>query len=703
MMSQTRHNTDQATGLCSNTSSHRDAVLLASTVNTAIENAETTACSGQDDTAAMIEDHAAPVTTPNGDENRPTMLQIQQQKQDLHPSKQIIRKINSCGTDCSKALDILYETQPFLKNNDMEEIRTPLPKDLQKNNGTFDAKVIVAVIQLLAKHGNYSTPLDLLSNVIQLHKSKIVPTYYLLSVYKSIIGMLALQEQKVKLINLHRQILHYIYVEIPNNIQGTPPMDVYHVTLSALGKCRQMDAILDLLNRMETQQTITHTVFQDNNDMENQNVLDNLPWKHPLPDRMAYLTALNSGIRCKSPVSSMEIMNRMKSRGMALDAVVYNHVLSSLANKKIIQRYELVKDIWHDMEGMNMCTDATYKLLIQIFTKECQWSDVAVAKSRMEAQQTGSSSLSVVMGSTSSGQESVAVDPKIEPLIPGYIADLEKLEKGSTFSKKPWYKVGRVRVDGQMNNHLMDNTIVFGIQQHKNPILNGLSLVFYTVTGEKLGYVLIRNELVNSQVNHEVNANGEGKGMFYSSIMGMFIDECHRGKGLARYFLGIWLSICLRTHAFPQSEKINKPLLSLVLSNFGFQAVSDGAAVEVEVCPIEHIQETTTCTLGPIADLGWKPKFALYTKQLMNFSERELRIQSMIVTRVPPNPRGKVIAVKTCFEHPMTQNARKGQDFVQERSQLAESVRLIWGKSSEESSSHVDFFIEDELLKRIIF
>jgi hypothetical protein len=193
--------------------------------------------------------------------------------------------------------------------------------------------------------------------------------------------------------------------------------------------------------------------------------------------------------------------------------------------------------------------------------------------------------------------------------------------------------------------------------------------------------------------------------------MGMYIDESHRGKGLARYFLGIWLSICLRTQAFPRSEKINKPLLSLALSNFGFQAVCD-SAFEVEVCPIEHIQETT-CTIGPIADLGWEPKFALYTKHPMNFSERELRIQSMILTRVPPNPRGKIIAVKTCFEHPMTLNARRGDDFFQEMSTLSESIQSLWGKSSfVESISHekthqsqqgVDFFMDDGLLKRVIF
>lgn len=644
---------------------------------------------------------AAVVLGSTTNSSRSNILGNDHSQHHLHHSKQIIRKINSCGTNCSKALDILYETQPFLKNVETRSFQRDTAIQ-QQQQYTFDAKPLVSVIQLLAKNHDFSTPVELLSSVIQLHKVKAVPTYYLLSVYKSMIGMLALQEQKLKLINLHRQILHYIYVEIPNNIQDTPPMDIYHVTLSALGKCRQMDAILDLLNCMETQQTITSIIESSENDGIHQDSTVGT-YMHPLPDRMAYLAALNSSIRCKSPEASMEIMNRMKSRGMALDAVVYNHVLSSLANKKIKERYELVVNIWQEMEKMNMCTDSTYKLLIQIFTKECQWSDVAAAKRRMEAQCTSSLNMS--------GEVAVGImDHGKQPLIPGYIVDLEKLEKIST-CKKPWYRVGRVKVDREELACLPEGTIVFGIQQHKNPILNGLSLVFYTFTGEKLGYMLIRNEIQTKGNTRDAHVSEvTTRKMFYSSIMGMYIDEGHRGKGLARYFLGIWLTICLRTNAFPQSEKINKPLLSLVLSNFGFQAVCEGA-MEAEICPIEHIQETT-CTLGPIADLGWKPKFALYTKHSMNFSERELRIQSMIVTRVPPNPRGKVIAVKTCFEHPMTQNARKGYDFFQERSQLAENVKSIWGQPSIESIcqeernqtlENVDFFIEDELLERVIF
>ena len=139
----------------------------------------------------------------------------------------------------------------------------------------------------------------------------------------------------------------------------------------------------------------------------------------------------------------------------------------------------------------------------------------------------------------------------------------------------------------------------------------------------------------------------------------------HRGKGLVGSSNGDtgWLQICLNSNALPRSKNINKPLLSLVLANFGLIPVSD-SAIEVEISPIANVQDSNT-------QRSWKPLFALYSLRPLHFGERELRIQRMpacpharmVVTRFPPSPRGKMTAVKTIFEHPMTQNARNGEDF----------------------------------------
>ena len=431
--------------------------------------------------------------------------------------------------------------------------------------------------------------------------------------------------------------------------------------------------------------------------------------------------------------------------GIKPDVVVYNHVLSSLASTKLKsgERYEMAKNIWGEMEMEQggICTDATYKTLISIFSKENQWGDVAVVRDKINASGrvsgsgvSASASVSAVGGvgggnisdgdkSTNSAKSSSSEGVEKNPLTPDYIMDLEKLEKVDNV-KKPWYKLGKVvraghglglgLGGGESKSSESDTNmdVVFGIQTHRNPVLNGLSLVFYTGSGEKLGYMLIRNHLdylqhsyVGPDQDTDVPVGRQSKQkkqklvqpvqeqLLYSSIMGMYIDENHRGKGLANIFMGIWLQICLNSNALPRSENINKPLLSLVLANFGLVPVSD-SAIEVEISPIANVQDSNT-------QRSWKPLFALYSLRPLNFGERELRIQRMVVTRFPPSPRGKVTAVKTIFEHPMTQNARNGEDYAKEKSELSRLIRNVWRGARKDKTRDGDSYVD--MLMKVTF
>jgi len=595
-------------------------------------------------------------------------------------SKQIVKRIRECSNDYNAALEILHETQPFLI---IESRAGKTATDCSQ--GAFDAKPIGVVINLLTKNNQFTLALGLLSKIIELHGQKIVPTYYLKEVYKSIIGMMAVQEQKENQ-NLHRQILQLIHIDIPRETGAAPAIDLYHAALSALGKCRKIDCILDILNSMETNKSMAIT-------SENKMSRVTVQYNFPSPDRMAYLTALSGSIKCKSPSSSIEILNRMISIGMKPDKVVYNHVLSSLANTKADERYEMTKIIWKDMEKENICTDATYKSLISIFSKEKQYNDVTAVKERMDASSANHSAIS-------------SVPPKrvSNPLTPAYIKDLEKLEKVDNVSKS-WYRLGTIKA-GVLRS-CPDKTIIFGLQQHKNPILNGVSLVFYTVAGEKLGFILLRNHLesTDTTIVGSGKRKDEDDSILCSSIMGMKIGERFRGQGLAKVFLGLWIEICLRAAALPRSERINKPLLSLALTNFGFIPTSD-CKIEVEISRIDRSPETER----NMKEDSWKPQFALYSSKALNFGERELRTQKMIITKTRPDPRGKVTAVKTCFEHPMTTKARERLEHDKEKSELREFVHQRIGISERtalsdetERSGSVDFDVDNKLLRRSVF
>lgn len=153
--------------------------------------------------------------------------------------------------------------------------------------------------------------------------------------------------------------------------------------------------------------------------------------------------------------------------------------------------------------------------------------------------------------------------------------------------------------------------------------------------------MLIRNQYINQ--------------VLFSDIMGMYIQEGYRGRGIAKICIAIWLQLCLTCRAFPRSEKINKPLLSLVLSKFGF--VPNDGGIDVEISPISN-------TTIDLSQLSWKPDFALYSKSISpndgTFGERELVTQRMIVVNIPPTPRGKHATVKTSMYHPSAELASQG-------------------------------------------
>ncbi|CAJ1425807.1 unnamed protein product [Effrenium voratum] len=55
-------------------------------------------------------------------------------------------------------------------------------------------------------------------------------------------------------------------------------------------------------------------------------------------------------------------------------------------------------------------------------------------------------------------------------------------------------------------------------------------------------------------------------------LRGMWVNQDLRCKGLASMFLALWLQLCDMLEVTPLTERIHKPILSLVLQKFGFVA-----------------------------------------------------------------------------------------------------------------------------------
>ena len=226
-------------------------------------------------------------------------------------------------------------------------------------------------------------------------------------------------------------------------------------------------------------------------------------------------------------------------------------------------------------------------------------------------------------------------------------------------SSEPWWEIGRYITSrasddiSVFNGHDRSHgrSIIIGIQPHKNPFRNGLSLVFYDEASRvKLGRLLMRNESSHQTVR---NTN-QCRTPFFSSLVGMEVNKVRRGEGLSKKFVAIWLRICLDTNTYPRAAVMNKPLISRVLMGFNFVPQSGGS--RVELIRLNSDSKTEKC------DADYNPQFALYSPSAKSlkglFSQRALRLQNIAILDHPPSPNSRqnasIIYVKSEFEHPIS-------------------------------------------------
>lgn len=237
------------------------------------------------------------------------------------------------------------------------------------------------------------------------------------------------------------------------------------------------------------------------------------------------------------------------------------------------------------------------------------------------------------------------------------------------------YKDSNVNVDSKKKRR--PSRIRIGIQPHRSPAENGLTLVFHDYTTfEKLGFILLRHSILHGNENK-----------LLSSMYGMFIPEEYRGLGLSSLFISLWISMCHdvsseQNRIIYNTEIINKPLLAFVLqSKFGF-VPSQKQGVDVQLIPYSsfHLPEkaqhnndnnnTETSYVKP-SHLSSSPSssrfdFAMISPSGRNlkgaFSQRDLANQGLAI--LPTSTTSSILSsstsrihnytfrVKTSFEHP---------------------------------------------------
>jgi len=549
-----------------------------------------------------------------------------------HPQK-IVKDIQSCGQDLDKALLILSRAYHHL-------IHGAPSSSSSLDTLVIDGRAISVTMDILKKLNDWTIAYTLLDKTVQSFNWNKGNKKYTQSqaksdecsvrtVYKSFFSLASHCKRA-------DWILYLLTIHLPLHAGLVPTIDMMHAALSAFGKCDRLDLVLEWLIKMENEDMI-HAGTSDTEIpqelMERECTLhpslSQTPqkiYKIPAPDRLAYQTASTAFGYVRRGNEAAMILRKMQRRGFIPTVQAYNQVLFafSRASDEPDRHIEAIK-ILQEMEENPHVTpnDISYESVISICMRENAWEAAGEIIRRCEGSSNNDkySSLSATLD---------AEETKMKK----YITGMEQFIKIGT-GRYGWYKLGTYE------HTEYDLSISFGFQMHRNPGFNGLSFVFFNQKNmEKLGFILVRHTVLQKEESSHPS--------LLSDLMGMYVDDKMRGKGLANIFMSLWLKVALIAEFLPRTEVINKPLLSLVLTRFGFVPRHGHGGFEVIVSPV-----TRSCD-----DDTTSPLFSLYSPTLKHlqsvFGVRERRIQRMTISRTPPDQAGKPTFVKTYFDHPWT-------------------------------------------------
>lgn len=605
-------------------------------------------------------------------ERRAAVLRLNQRKLTRE-----MKKLRGGGSSSRKALDALGATYPHLTISTNETTMmcdesewsySHLLNILYQDTNTLvlsdaglplviDGKSISMTIEVLCKANNISAATLLLRKSVDgvLYNRQLRNGKYhtgdnneLCTVYKAVLSMLG-RVQSSQSSSSHcadkrhqnevysKFTLHLLRDHIRNVACIQPGLQLYHATLNSLGRQGNYEAILLLLNNMQS------------------------PTK---ADRMAYQIAISSlaksGREC---YAATQLLDLMKERGFSPDMVCYNELLKGIAKQagsdKGQRWHELALDILQDIDSQkelsNCISDQTYNSVIAACGKEGAWAAAASVARRSH--------------SSTFYNYSPAVDSEQQS---SYFSNLELNYEKHGKGKEAWWEVATYRCGTNLE-------ISVGIQPHRNPKQNGFSLVFYRGDDIKVGRILLA-PFANSH---------------YSSLVGMEVNKELRGEGLSKVLIAIWLHICLYTKAaFPRAAKMNKPLIALVLSKFGF--VPDDGGTRCVLIRLENDAKDQS------------PRFGLYSSQRKSldgaFSHRVLRTQNIKLLGSPPASRGVDVVIKTTFSHPYKpqDDERNDDELQRERTLLEEKINatLSLGENNDKGGGKMEYFASNEKLRR---
>jgi pentatricopeptide repeat protein len=517
--------------------------------------------------------------------------------------------IRNCHTNAKKALDILTNAYPHLafssmdhklidsnvtetnynqlmsilydeRHDDEDRDKFKDRKDNTSDNALIvDVESIIATLDVLGKGGNIPAALTLLRLSVELIVSQQNEIKEddnghnrrneLRHIYKAIFSLLGHTYNKRTGSTYHTKlIIHILRHHMLDVAHMAPSVEIYHAAINALGKIGEYDQILEIINELEDQSFNEATLLYD------------------CAVAMSYQSAISSLSRHDQCHKALLILQRMQSKGLPVDTNTYNDLLIGIAKEagRCINNdgTKKKKKLWHtvaleilsnmELNDTNLPTEQSYNSVLSACGKEGNWKAAAnIAKKAKKLRYHNDKDINekthhCIDDNDDDGDTNEAASSSY------YFDNLRSYNKVGKGSDSYW-EIGRYSISSytsSANSHF--SSIIIGIQPHRNPHCNGLSIVFYndtTASRIKLGRILLKNTS-SSKVQPVDNLNESNKPIYHSSLVGMEVNKARRGEGLSKIFVAIWLHICLRTNTYPRAAIMNKPLISRALMDFNF-------------------------------------------------------------------------------------------------------------------------------------
>ena len=497
--------------------------------------------------------------------------------------KVLIRQIQQHPSNVTYALEILSQIDTDINNNNNDKIT---PKDRKQEVDKLN-NVAVEVLRVCEKANK-------LNLALELYKKYPSETARI-----TMISVLGRCNQITKAIELLEN-------DDDDIIIGGPPSTAsYNAAIAACGKLKDWELALDIYHNKIPKDRISSLTTN------------------------ALLTILS---KCRKGDHSLLIFENMNNNTRTrdttdgADSVTYTLVISSLVRSNMVfEASQILEDI-ENRRRQHYCSrksiESMYELVLSAYSQQSDWSSVERLGKMRDRK------------NVSNGGDEDEDDSSDDHMYQFQQWEgLTKVDKG----KESYWIIGTYQSDNNIVDKDNDDTnknklnITVGTRPHRNPARNGIQIVFFenifdedtkTWKQNKLGYLLMKNNSYDRT----------------SSMLGMFLTQTERGRGISKICLSIWILLCLDASLLPVTGIINKPLLALILQyTFGFVSPSknknhNGVLVELS----QDLQDKTCVVLYSSSKKSLEGAFSPSDRVHQNIK---------IISQQPPAVRGRIVRI----------------------------------------------------------